>query len=297
MYHYEHSGAVPILGLLLTLSAAVLLMPVGVVYTYLIVWIPLVYVNFFVSVGFGAVLGLAIGFAARLGKIRNTLVVGVLGVAAAVPAYYAAWMVDPLARLGLQNGVILMDPEATYAWMRWLFNNGSWGIRGIDPVKGYLLLGVWLVEAGAIFSLSAMCAAFMVGDQSFCETCRRWTRKHGDLNKLSVIDADPGALERCVDGQFDGLCQLPIADESEEQFVRFDLATCPTCGECNVLTVQMVRTETDKKGNTTTNAVPLVKNLLISEAEVALIRGAGRPRAAGGSEPTGRPPEAPDDAT
>ena len=53
MRHYQHSGAVPLLGVLLALVVALLSSILGVLYAYLVVWIPLIYVSFFISVGFG----------------------------------------------------------------------------------------------------------------------------------------------------------------------------------------------------------------------------------------------------
>ena len=278
MRYYEQSGAVPILGLLLVLIVAGAMSVVGVIYTYIVVWIPYVYASFLATFGFGAVVGFAVGFAARLGKIRNTLVVGILGVLAAVPAYYAAWMFDPLARIGLEDGVILLDPAGIFAWMQLLYDNGSWGIAGIDAVKGPVLAGMWLIEAGIIFTLSGWCATTMISDLPFCERCRCWVNQQEDVRRLSLIDVELAVLDRLTAGHVDGFANMAVADDSEEQHLRLDLACCPTCPECNVLTIQLVKAVANKKGEVEIEILPLVENLLITKDEVNLIRTAGRAR-------------------
>jgi hypothetical protein len=49
------------------------------IYGYAIFYIPFIYINLFVTFGFGALVGLLVGFAAKLGKVRNSVLVVLFG--------------------------------------------------------------------------------------------------------------------------------------------------------------------------------------------------------------------------
>ncbi len=70
--YYEHSGVIgmfgPILMILFGLAGAV---AGGAIYGYLIFYIPFIYLNFFITLGFGALVGYLVGMGAKIGKIRN----------------------------------------------------------------------------------------------------------------------------------------------------------------------------------------------------------------------------------
>ena len=73
---YKHSGAVSFLGLLITATAGVLTAGVlGFIYTYLLRYIPYIYVKFFVTAGFASAIGLAVGLGSKTGKLRNKVFV------------------------------------------------------------------------------------------------------------------------------------------------------------------------------------------------------------------------------
>lgn len=105
---YRHSGkfgatalvAVPLVGVLLG-------WPLGLAYAYLIKWIPFVYLNILLTIGYGALLGLAVGWTLQRCRVRNLPVTLVLAVVVGVAANYLQWSGHVHALLG---GAPLLSP-------------------------------------------------------------------------------------------------------------------------------------------------------------------------------------------
>ena len=122
------TGDVIDFGLGLTLLAGLFTAVVlGVIYTIAIVLIPFIYVNFAATVFFGIAIGAAVGWTAKFGKIRHGLTIGILGTCFGFVGLYAAWSADPLARLGIEDGGILLEPTVLFKYMSWCYENGTWG--------------------------------------------------------------------------------------------------------------------------------------------------------------------------
>ena len=278
MQRYEHSGAVPLTGILVFLPIAVVGAILGVVYDYLIVWIPLIYINFLVTAGFGALLGGICGRAARAGKIRNTPVTAVLTFVIALVAYYASWAVDPLARFGPADGAILISPIILAQYIEAFFQQGTWTLFGDQSVSGIFLAAVWLVEAAVIFGGATVIAVSMTRNHPFCEMCHRWTTKEDDVRRMSLIGAEPAAIENISAGKIDVLEKLAKALDEEAAYLRVDLASCPDCSQSSYVSVQLVSSSVDKKGNESTATKAVLENLSVDAAETERVSQVGRER-------------------
>jgi len=66
---YRHSGKIGLAGpLLVTLCGSLTAVVLGVVYSYFIVYVPLIYLNFVANAVFGFAIGGAVGWAAKSGR-------------------------------------------------------------------------------------------------------------------------------------------------------------------------------------------------------------------------------------
>ncbi|MHC4405194.1 MAG: hypothetical protein ACYTG0_36575 [Planctomycetota bacterium] len=281
METYRHSGAVPLGGLALTILVGLVVAAVlGVVYTYAIVNIPIVYINFFVTCALGAAIGFAVGVAARAGKIRNTFVVGVLGLAIGVVGLYVAWAVDPTARgynPEIKDAATYFRPNELLGYMKVFYKDGMWTYRD-KAVTGIPLAIIWLVEAGLILALANVVARTFIASRTFCERCRQWTVVEEGVQELALESGEERALERILSGDLAALNELHRAPEGAEGCLRLDLARCPTCTESNFLTIQMVSQAVDAQGNLQTKTEALFSNLLLGEADALAFRHVGRER-------------------
>src|SRR5579871_968818 len=101
-HYYRHSGIVPLGGLVQTLFAGLgAAISLGIAYSFAMVYIPIIYLNFLGTAGFGFVIGYLVKQSARAGRIRNRFVPAAIGFLSAVVGLYFAWGADMLARVGL----------------------------------------------------------------------------------------------------------------------------------------------------------------------------------------------------
>ena len=92
MVTYRHSGAMPPLGILLIVATGVVASCVlGVIYSFVRVYIPIIYFNFLFALALGWAIGRTVILAAKTGKVRNTHLLGIYGAAFGLLALYAAW--------------------------------------------------------------------------------------------------------------------------------------------------------------------------------------------------------------
>ena len=279
MQFYRHSGAVTPGGLILaTLAGLATAGVLGFVYSCVIVHIPFIWVSFLATLGFGAVIGLAVGRAAKAGRIRNPVFVGILGFLLGVLGLYVAWGVDLIARAQCNDFVVAFHPLVLFNYMSWLYENGSWSIsENTDPVVGVFLAAVWLVEAGLIVGLAAVMAYKATAKLTYCEHCHTWNPVEKNVRSLAIQQGQEPILDRIRSGEVAALGELFLSPPEDNDYFRVDLACCPTCSESNYLTFQMVTHTFDKEGNLKTKEKALFENLVVSDTDVELIRAAGQP--------------------
>ncbi|RZK26574.1 MAG: hypothetical protein EOO63_14520 [Hymenobacter sp.] len=75
--YYQPSNKMPLAGTLALLAGGVAAaLVLALVYIYAVWYIPFIYINFILCLGFGLLLGAALAALARLGKLRNPAAVG-----------------------------------------------------------------------------------------------------------------------------------------------------------------------------------------------------------------------------
>lgn len=292
MQLYQHSGRCGTWGVPAAAGAGVgAALAVGAVYAYATNWIPIIYLNFLLTIGFGIAVGAAVAWGARAGKIRNMpvtfMVVGVVGVL----AVYFAWVFDPMARVNFVDRPI-WDVQMLWEYMKVGYAQGFWGIGANGaPVTGWFLASVWVLEAAVIIGAVALTVRAVLGNRPFCEETNQWTTPEKGVARLSLIgdESADAKLGRLLEGDVDALGEFYRGTDADAAMLRLDLATCPDCPTCNFLTVKMVRAVVNKKGEVTKQEEPLLVNLQVATEDVEKVRSAGVDRPA-------EPPEAASEA-
>lgn len=278
---YRHSGVVPVAGAATALAAgAAAAVVLGVVYSFTFYYIPYVYLNFLLAVGFGAGVGYITGQAARAGKIRNVAVVGGLALLATLFGIYAEWgstayamcPTGELPNLWNQAGLETFLPHQIVGAMFALFAEGSWGLTEGSMVKGWPLVALWLLEAGLIIGLALMTATKQIADSPFCEQCQRWVA--GQQPHYYVGDGSEPVWNDVMHGTFETLAQTPRAAGNEPTYVRLSLGCCEGCSESNFVTITACKNTTDAKGNPKLEENGLVTNLILQPTQVEIIQAA-----------------------
>jgi hypothetical protein len=249
----------------------------GRVYAYALNWIPLIYASVLATALYGMAVGLAVAFGAKQGKMRNPAVATMVGGLVGLLAVYFAWVYDPMARLGIVEGGI-WDLETLWEYVKVGYEKGFWSIGDNGPpVTGVFVAAVWIAEAAIIVVCSALMVRVWLGDLPFCEETAQWMTREKKVAQLSLSGDDQAEakLERLLNGDLTVLGQLVRATGEEPARLQLDLATCPECPTCRFLTVKLIQSVANKKGEVSTQESNLLVNLLITEEEEAAVRSAG----------------------
>jgi hypothetical protein len=275
--YYAHSGKFSIqgvaMGLVAGLAAAVVL---GFIYSYLILYIPFIYVNFLATAGFGALVGGVAAWGLRRGKVRNTPVALSVVAIVAIGALYAAWVVWMYGFLRRQEtdlrldlAVIALHPRLLFDLILAVSDEGAWQIKGMTPT-GPVLWVAWLIEASLIVGVPLFVAADPL-TEPFCESCERWAEEKQGI--ATVADADAEELRSRLEAKdFAFLEGLGAKKPNAGSWVRLDLHSCPDCGMLNTLSVKRVTLKVDKKGKESQHVKKVMNRLLLDVPEAARLR-------------------------
>jgi hypothetical protein len=281
MRTYQHSGIVPIFGAIQALAiGCAAAVGLGIVYAFTFYYIPYVYLNFALAVGFGYSLGWVVGWAAREGNIRNTSATVAIAVVAALVGLYVEWgtcayamcPIGELASMWNDVGLLTYLPHNVLALMSELYENGSWGLTENQSVTGLVLVALWVIEAGTIVFIALAVGLSQVADRPFCEACQRWIT--GEAPHLYVGDGNEPVWTEVQNGNFDTLADTPRATGNEPNYVRVNLHSCDSCELSNYLSITRCQTTTDNQGNPRTVESQLVTNLVIDSTQIEILRAA-----------------------
>lgn len=271
--HYKHSGKAPIGGILLSLVAGfVAAALLGVAYAYLIFYIPFVYINFFITIGFGALLGVAVGAAAKAGKVRNNAVVAVIALIAAAVGYYIHWAFWIAAATEVRS----FDPNALWAFIQVLNTLGPWSIFGWTPTGGPLWF-IWGVELLMIVLLGMLAAHAMTSDP-FCEATGQWTTRTNLPRRFTPLP-DDATIESgsAVPGMLS-----PVPDDSPA-YTEVSLFSAEG-SELRCVTLQGVTVEIDKDGKEDASKRVIAHQLLLDRDSFDKLQRMGETAAASPAE-------------
>ena len=263
-YHpfYRHSGKFGIHGPLLAVLAALIVgYPLGILYAYLIKWIPFIYLNFLITIGYGFAFGFMLVPLLKFAKVRNGTVALLTGLTVGLCASYFSWNGFVHAMVDKAPGIITFGQLKQI--MKILYENGSWGIGlgSSAPVTGILLALVWLVEAGIIVGLSTIVGYGAVGDP-FCEQHNCWLDEEKKIDKLDQF-VSPGHIEAFKAGNIAPLEQARPRVPGSGNFARLTLKHSPKCDDYCALSIENVSVSLDKDGKQQESSNPIMTNLLV----------------------------------
>ena len=266
---YRHSGKFGLHGPLLTLAiAAVAAFPLGFVYSYIVRWIPFIYVHVFATAGYGFAMGLVAGYGLRLGKVRNTTVAFLTAMVAGIIALYFAWSAHINATF--HGAPILATPGEVLVAMRHLYEEGSWAMRGGGALTGIPLAIVWVVEALIIMGFVIGTAFFMIANTPFCELNQCWLDKEKKIDTLeSFTDAEQVAAFKA--GDLSPLAKAKPRTPGSPTFARLTLKHSPRCNDFYTVRIQDITIVRDKEGKPSEKVTDITKDLMLPHSMFELI--------------------------
>lgn len=240
---YSHSGKLRPLTLALVLGGIVAGALLAWLYQSLLRWIPFIYVNLLVVVGFGGLLAVAGHQAVKLGHCRNRLVAYALALPLAAGPLFASYWWDwqhtvatimekrpdvpkELVTSQYTLGVFLKDKREV-----------GWKLKGSTFNGGGVTL-VWVVEGLAILGITLFGVHAAVA-KPYCERCGEWVEDHAfRVWGVTAEQVDP-LLKAGELGQVAEIPGDPNADPSTSLTITVE--SCPKCRETGFLTVAETR--------------------------------------------------------
>jgi hypothetical protein len=241
--YYKASGNFAPLSFILWLAVAIIALPIlAVIYAYAIWYIPIPYLNFFITGIFGLLIGFLVSnFVIRIGKVRNGKLALVFALFAALTALYIHWAVwVDLAfnitgtvggdRIGVATSnikimevvALITNPADLFGKMDLINMIGVWGIKG-GTVKGGFLTFIWVIEVIMVTVIATLSASSQAL-KPFCEQDDSWYDENELTPKAAFQDA-PAFVKAMSSGDMKVLDELlkPAGDIKTEHHSKFKL--------------------------------------------------------------------------
>jgi hypothetical protein len=280
--YYQPSNKMPPAGVLaLVAGGVVAALVLALVYIYAVWYIPFVYINFVLCLGFGLLLGAVLAVLVRLGKLRNPGATGALALLVGLVAVYLEWGVyltllfnsettgtgtnaDTSTSFSLSLFIdILAHPAAMWLAMQKINETGTWSLKGSTP-SGVFLGVIWVIEAVVILG-GAWLMAKAQATEPFSETSNEWADEETLAHPLTFAQDAATTRTALETGQFHHLTPHS-SPETEAPFARLKLHSAPNDHNCRYLTLENVTTTIDKKGKASQSTTTVVQHLAISPA-------------------------------
>ena len=229
--YYQPSGKLPAKTLPLILLTALGAIPLGWLYAWLTWHIPLVYINFLITLGFGGMMAVATMMALEYGQCRNPMLATVFGLGVGLLggyAQWAAWLSIALAEQGAPGWLsLLAQPQGVWD-VAWRVNEvGMWSLRNSqDPVSGGLLTCIWGIEALILLALPVF-GAHGQATTPFSESHGSWFEK-AELSRRYAWVGDARAFVSQLESTPHLLHEmLTHAAEDASQYALASIYQCP----------------------------------------------------------------------
>jgi hypothetical protein len=187
--YYKESGNVDLMNLFLGIIISLIFTFIfGYLYSLLMYFIPIIYFNIIISIGFGFIVSLLIRLIIRIGKIRNKKFRILISVLIILFMTYFQWIsfIDsilldkyPSITESLYSINWILNPSEFFNIIGQINENGTWGLgaSGGFPVKGISLTFIWLVEI-LIFTLPTIKMLYDFKVYPYSEKFNKWYPKY-----------------------------------------------------------------------------------------------------------------------
>lgn len=286
---YQPSGRFSPLVFAYAALAAIAMLAAGFIYQKLISWIPFIYLNFLLALGFAAVGFYAMTWVVKLGKCRNLMIAcglaTLVGAAGAACTHYFAY------ENALGEAVVEIrkeDPSVTEADIRreitfskyleiradegWSIGRRTSSGSGGLPIAGIFVYLVWLIEAGVIVA-GPFLGAKSAGNTPYCERPDCWADKTERVVRLAGQTRDSVAALAAADA-VDDLIILPTATTASpnSNYIVYDLQTAPNHSEEAFLTIAQETTSLNKEGKEERKLEVIWPCIILTPAQVLSLR-------------------------
>jgi len=287
---YKPSGKFGGMTIPLILVGVVIAVALAYVYHLLLEYIPLIYINFLVTLFSGTGLGMIGGWTIRTGHTRNRMIAVVMGVLLAVSALSAKYYFQHQTFCNqMVDGDFLLEPgeeplsEEQRDELRKTFHQEfgivdhlklrveqGWNIgrRGNGaPVNGLFVYLVWLVEAG-MFLYYAVKTPLAEASEPYSEKLSEWASEEEAVMTLPITDEKMVAQIQSA-SSVDDLLSIPIpkTDESDKFAIYRVNSLEGQEMEDAYLSVDLLTLSVNSKGEQETKSKSLVRHAILTSEQ------------------------------
>lgn len=265
---YRHSGKFNPAALAAALGvAAVVGIPLGLGYAYLLRWIPFIYVNFLLTFGYGFAFGWLTTRILKVGRVRNAAVAGLTSLGTGLIALYFEWSGHIHALV--EGAPWILRPDQILAVIPLLYEAGTWSIKSAT-VSGIPLAIVWLVEATIIVGIAALVPYSLIRDTPYSEKSRCWLDEEKKISTLELI-TDDAQVAAIKSGDLMPVIAARPKAEGAATFTRLVLKRAAAAKDFCTVRVQDVSVSIDSKGNVNEKTKDLTQDLILPASMFELV--------------------------
>ena len=242
-----NSGNILLIGLLIGTISAVL---ISIIYAYINVYNPIVYLTFLVFGGYLTAIGMIQKLVIRIAKCRNSKSASIFGFIFGIFSVYASWCTFLFVSFSKEEIPVeflyfFKEPAYVLEIINNLSKDGYYSMFGID-IKGGFLWFIWIIESAAILLVSVTSGNSIMHEEMFCEGCNRWAEEVDlDINN-NLSYKDKIKIENSIKNDINQLLSIPFTKSSP--FIRLNLHHCTKCQNFSTLDVDLITLTTDKEG-------------------------------------------------
>jgi hypothetical protein len=241
-----NNGNILAIGLLLGPVLATL---ISIIYAYINVYNPFVYLTFLVFIGYLVAVNVIQKLVTRIAKCRNTKSASMFGLVIGIFAIYASWCTFIFVLLTKESIPIqLLDlfsnPKEILETINLLSIDGYYSLFGLE-VKGGFLWFIWIIESGAILFVSVTSGYSIMHEEMFCEECNRWAEEVTLDQNPGLSYEDKTKAEDALKNDINQLLSIPFANS--DPYMRVNLHHCTKCQNFSTIDVDLITTEINKK--------------------------------------------------
>lgn len=208
LLYYKESGKINFTGLAISLMIILGVNSLlGYIYSFIIFYMPLIYVNFLISVGFGIILSIYTQFLFRITHNRSRQSKMILILISGISANLFQWVVyidtailGQMPQPGQYYGSLemLFDPAFFFGIIGEINKYGMWELFGA-PVKGLMLALIWILEFAIIAGVT-MYFFLKSKPYPYSENLGHWYSKYTLSRDFEAISSHKMFIKK-LDGQ------------------------------------------------------------------------------------------------
>jgi len=276
---YRHSGKAPIMGLLLIGIAGFIAIPIlGAIYALLIHFIPFIYLDALIVIGYAVAVSVVLSSAARYGKVRNMFLLGLAAFFFGVLADYIGWVVWLTLVVGDPKFLVeFIFPLDVLYYITLIAQEGAWSIGGTTPT-GTVLYLFWFIEACIVIGGTIYLTVKSFSKTPFCEDSDRWADKRSVLGLFNPLSNIPQFKNAVLQGSFAPFNELKPSNPNSNHYTLLEVYECVECKNFFVLNVDDVTIKINNKGKADATTKSIIENLIVTPTTLSSLRKLSEPK-------------------